>query len=162
MGSPRPRSDLSAAKVHEHHVRVRYSETDQMGVVHHSNYALYLEEARTTLLADLGCSYAALEREGIGLVVRRLELRFRAPARYDDPIVVRTRLTKIGAASVTFEYELVGADGATRIAEARTELACIDLARPERSPRLLPDRLRSLLEPLVDAVPHPDEGSSRS
>ena len=150
-----PRSELLAAKVHVHPICVRYGETDQMGVVHHSNYALYLEEARTAFMRDLGCSYAGLEREGIGLAVRRMELRFRAPARYDDEILVHTRVTKLGAASVLFEYELFRAERAEshspslRLAEARTELACIDLERLERPPRPRPESLRALLEPLL-------------
>jgi acyl-CoA thioester hydrolase len=146
------RSELLAAKEHVHRISVRYAETDQMGVVHHSNYALYLEEARTTFLRDLGCSYAVLEREGIGLAVRRMDFRFRAPARYDDEIVVHTRVKKLGAASVSFEYELERAEPSSlplRIAEASTELACIDLARAERPPRPLPDALRALLEPML-------------
>ncbi len=155
MPTPLPRPGEPLSKVHEHRIVVRYGETDQMGVVHHSNYALYLEEARTTLLGALGCSYAGLERDGIGLAVRRLEIRFRAPARYEEQILVRTRLAKLGAASVIFEYEIERESGDAavahplRLAEARTELACIDLGRAERPPRELPERLRALLEPLI-------------
>lgn len=146
-----PPVDPSAKKVHEHRLRVRYGETDQMGVVHHSNYALYLEEARTGFLSDMGWSYGELERQGIGLAVRKLELRFRMPARYEDVIVVRTRIVKVGAASIGFHYELELSrsdsrnDAPIRLAEARTELACIDLASRARGPRLLPEPLREAL-----------------
>src|SRR5580765_3234482 len=79
------RSPLDGARpVHEHRLRVRYAETDQMGVVHHANYLLYLEESRTRMMAELGCSYAELEQSGWALPVRRTELRFRAPAYYDE------------------------------------------------------------------------------
>jgi acyl-CoA thioester hydrolase len=71
-------------QIYEHLLRVRYGETDQMGVVHHANYLLYMEEARTAFMASVGCSYGGLERDGIGLPVRRTEVRYRASARYED------------------------------------------------------------------------------
>lgn len=126
-------------------LRVRYGETDQMGVVHHGNYALYVEESRTALMRDRGCSYAELERRGIGLPVRKLEARYRTPALYEDELTVSTTVGKLGAASVTFESEIVRpADGA-RIATVSVELACIDLANRSRGPIPLPEDLRGLL-----------------
>ena len=92
--------------VHEHRLSVRYAETDQMGVVHHASYLVYLEEARTAYMASLGASYGELERSGVGLAVRRAEVRYRAPARYEDELLVRTRVVRVGAASVTFDYEV--------------------------------------------------------
>jgi acyl-CoA thioester hydrolase len=130
---------------HEHRLQVRYGETDQMGVVHHANYLLYMEEGRTRLMADLGCSYAELERAGWGLPVRKTALRFRSPARYGDTLVVRTRVERVGGASLSFTYEIRGEDG-TRLAEGSTELACVELSTPERSPKMLPDELRALLQ----------------
>ncbi|MDZ4771802.1 MAG: thioesterase family protein [Planctomycetota bacterium] len=131
---------------HETRLRVRYGETDQMGVVHHANYLLYVEESRTNLMRERGCSYAELERRGIGLPVRKAELRYRVPALYEDEIVVRTSVGRIGAASVAFVSELIRASDGVRIADATVELACIDLARRERGPIPLPDDLRALLE----------------
>jgi acyl-CoA thioester hydrolase len=130
--------------VHEHRLRVRYGETDQMGVVHHANYALYLEEGRTRCMAERGCSYARLEESGIGLPVRRMELRFRAPARYDEELIVRTRVGRRGAASLTFESEVVRADDGVLLATGTIELACIDLKRRERGPIPLPPLVREL------------------
>jgi acyl-CoA thioester hydrolase len=130
---------------HEHRLRVRYGETDQMGVVYHANYLVYMEEGRTRLMESLGCSYAELERRGWALVVRKAALRFRAPARYDERLVVRTRLSGGRAASVEFAYEVRSEDG-TRLAEGTTELACVDLSRPGRPPCVLPDELRALVE----------------
>lgn len=138
--------DRMNTKLHEHHLRVRYGETDQMGVVHHANYLLYVEESRTRLMADRGCSYAELERAGWGLPVRRVELRFRAPAVYDDELVVRTRIGRVRAASVTFDSEIVRACDAEPIASASVELACIRLRTGERRPVALPDDLRARLE----------------
>jgi acyl-CoA thioester hydrolase len=133
--------------MHETRLRVRYGETDQMGVVHHANYALYVEEARTNLMRARGCSYAELERRGFGLPVRRLELRFRAPALYEEEIVVRTRVGKVGAASVTFESELYRAADEGHLASGMVELACVDLRSKDRKPVVMPDDLRALLQP---------------
>jgi acyl-CoA thioester hydrolase len=134
-------------------LRVRYGETDQMGVVHHANYALYVEESRTTWMRELGCSYAELERRGIGLPVRKLEVRYRAPALYEDELEVHTRVGKLGGASVRFDSEIVRpADGA-RIATASVELACVDLRDRARGPVLVPDDLRRVLERQVSAAP---------
>ena len=131
---------------HETRLRVRYGETDQMGVVHHANYALYVEESRTNLMRERGCSYAELERRGFGLPVRRMEMRFRSPALYEEELVVRTRIGRVGAASVTFESEIHRAADDERIASVTVELACVDLRAKVRKPIALPDDLRALLE----------------
>ena len=73
-----------------HRLKVRYGETDQMGVVHHANHLAYLEEARTEYMASLGVPYGAIEKAGVGLPVRRVDLRYRAPAFYEDDLVVHT------------------------------------------------------------------------
>lgn len=128
---------------HEHLLRVRYAETDQMGVVHHSNYLLYMEEARTALMNELGVSYAELERTGYGLPVRRAELRYRAPAVFDQELLVRTRPGRVRGASVSFEYEVCDRASGRLLAEGSTELACIRLDTPERAPCLLPPEIRA-------------------
>jgi acyl-CoA thioester hydrolase len=135
----------------EHRLRVRYAETDQMGVVYHANYLVYMDEARTMFLGRLGRDYAELERAGVGLAVRRAEVRYRAPARYGDELDVRVLVQRVGGASVTFAYELrrAAADSASEgrlLASGLTELACIDLTRPERPVRMLPADLRALLD----------------
>ena len=131
--------------VHEHRLRVRYAETDQMGVVHHANYLMYLEESRTRLMSDRGCSYADMERQGWGLPVRKLELRYRAPAHYDEELVVRTRVGRVGAASVTFVSDVVRAADGSLVASGSIELACVDLRAKERKLTELPEELRVLL-----------------
>lgn len=123
-------------------VRVRYGETDQMGVVHHAAYLHYLEDARTAWLRALGLPYSALEATGIGLPVRRAELRYRAPAKYEDELDVEVRLARLRGASATFVYKVTRVDG-TAIVDAEVELACIELASGR--PRLLPDELRERL-----------------
>jgi acyl-CoA thioester hydrolase len=129
---------------HEHRLRVRYGETDQMGVVHHANYLLYFEEGRTRMMADLGAPYADVEKQGWALPVRKVQMRFRQSARYDDELIVRTRVGRVGAASVEFLYDVVAASSGQVLASGSTELACIDLRTPERRVAMLPESLRRL------------------
>lgn len=132
---------------HETLLRVRYCETDQMGVVHHANYLAYVEEGRTEMMAAAGCSYGEVEKSGIGLPVRRVEMRFRASAHYEDLIRVYTRVVGLRAASVRFGYRIVRAEDELLLVTAETELACVDLRAPERKVVLLPPDLREVLEP---------------
>ncbi|MFN9215623.1 MAG: acyl-CoA thioesterase, partial [Gemmatimonadota bacterium] len=81
--------------VEESRLRVRYAETDQLGVVYHANYLGWCEVGRTVYIRRFGLSYAEMERRGLQLAVADAALRFLAPARYDDPVVVRTRLTAV-------------------------------------------------------------------
>ena len=133
---------------YRHGVKVRYGETDQMGVVHHANHLLYFEEARTEYMAHLGCSYRALEAGGVGLPVRRADLRYRNAAFYEDELEVHVSVGRVGAASVTFEYRLHRPADDARIADGTIELACVDLG--DRKPRMLPDELRGVLASETD------------
>lgn len=130
---------------HEHRLRVRYSETDQMGVAHHASYLVYFEEARTRMMASLGCSYAELERAGYGLPVRRVELRYRSSARYDEELVVLTRISELRPASIRFDYEIRRPGEEGLVATGWTELACVDLRSRERRILPLPEELRRRL-----------------
>ena len=111
-------------------VRVRYSECDPMGVAHHSVYALWFELGRTELLRACGVSYADLEKAGVFLAVTRLETRYRAPARYDDALVLQTDVTGGGRARIDHAYELrrAAADGSggDLLATATSTIACLD------------------------------------
>lgn len=109
---------------HELTVRVRYAETDGMGYLHHANHAVYFEMGRTELYRDAGGDYAAMERDGLFLVVVKLECRYLAPARFDDLLTVRTRIVRITPAKLEHEYELVR-DGKL-LARANSVLACVD------------------------------------
>lgn len=133
-------------RTHEHRLRVRYAETDQMGVVYHANYLVYMEEGRTRLMRELGAPYSEVERRGWALVVRRATVRYRGSARYDDELVVRTRLEHVGRASVTFGYEVLRDGEEAPLAEGSTELACVGLQGSSRRPAPLPAELRALLE----------------
>ena len=124
-------------------VRVRYSETDQMGVVYHSNYLIWCEIGRTEHLRTLGTDYASIERAGTRLAVAEASLRYHAPARYDDRIRIETVLSTVRSRVLTFEYLITNADTGERLVTARTAL--IVLNRDGR-PQALPPELRELLE----------------
>jgi len=123
-------------------LRVRYAETDQMGVVYHANYLVWCEIGRTDLIRRLGTSYADLEREGVGLAVIDASVRYHFAARYDDLIRVRTLITDVRSRTVTFDYTIENEAG-TRLASARTTLASIN-----RDGKLvaLPGEMRRLME----------------
>lgn len=87
-------------------LKVRYAETDQMGVVHHGNYAQYLELARIDWLSQLGISYKSMEENGIILPVFTLDLKFKKSAFFDDNLTVKTSLRKIPTAKIIFDYEI--------------------------------------------------------
>ncbi len=109
---------------HEIAIRVRYSETDAMGYLHHANYFNYFEMGRTELLRAQGGNYREMEQAGQFMVVVRLECRFRAPARYDDILKLRTTLTKSTPAKLTHEYQVFRDE--LLLAEANSTLACVD------------------------------------
>ncbi|HWV58710.1 MAG TPA: thioesterase family protein [Longimicrobiales bacterium] len=109
-------------------VRVRYSETDQMGFVYHAHYLVWCEIGRTDFMRELGVVYAEVERQGLRLVVGEAHVRFRAPARYDDLVRIDTRIERVQSRAVTFAYELfrIGDDGDVAVASAWTTLVAID------------------------------------
>ncbi len=123
-------------------IRVRYGETDQMGVVHHGNYALYIEMGRIEWLRKLGISYKKMEEEGIMLPVISMQLNFKKSARYDDVIKVKTELKKIPIATIEFDYEITNENDEI-ITTANTVLAFIDIKRnkPIRAPKYILDIL---------------------
>lgn len=96
---------------HEINIRVRYAETDKMGVVYHGNYAQYFEMGRVEWLRNLGLSYAFMEEKGIMLPVVNLTLNYKKPARYDDLLTVRTILKKQESVKIEFDYEIYNEKG---------------------------------------------------
>jgi acyl-CoA thioester hydrolase len=123
--------------------RVRYSETDQMGVVYHTNYLVWCEIGRTDFIRTSGVTYAELERRGVLLAVAEANIRYHAAARYDDLIRVDTTLAAVRSRAVTFDYVITNADTRERLASARTVLVSLD--RRGR-PATLPDDFRQQLE----------------
>ena len=86
--------------------RVRYGETDQMGVVYHANYLSFFEVARTELIRLRGVAYSALEEGGLRLMVTEAAMQYHSPGRYDDVLAITTRLAESGPARVRFDYEV--------------------------------------------------------
>jgi acyl-CoA thioester hydrolase len=128
--------------VHEIFVRIRYGETDQMGVVHHGNYALYLEMGRTEWLRVFGISYNDMEKSGIMLPVISMALNFKKSAYYDDVIKVKTQLKKTPSVKIEFEYEILN-EADEILVEASTILAFVNMKtkRPMKCPDYLLNKL---------------------
>ena len=123
-------------------LRVRYSETDQMGVVYHSNYLNYLELSRVEWLRDLGFSYAELEKNGVLLPVVHASLNYRSPARYDDLLRIESRVSEMGGSSIEFQSEIYNESGVLLV-EAVVRLVCIQSGTFK--PIAVPDYLRELI-----------------
>lgn len=128
-----------AIEAHEHRIRVRYAECDAMGYLHHANYLVYLEEARTAALRDQGIAYRDLESEGVFFVVARAESRFHRPIKYDDVVTIRTYIDRITRTRIDHRYEMCRDDHL--MCEATTTLACV--GRDGR-PIVMPDRIWSI------------------
>ncbi|MEM9592771.1 MAG: thioesterase family protein [Acidobacteriota bacterium] len=125
-------------------VEVRYAETDQMGVVHHSNYLVWFELARTRLCLESGFHYAAIETMGYYLVVTRTETRYLTGARYGDTVRVSCWLDKLGSRGQRFAYRVERGD--ELLAEGATEHVWVDRAsgKPCRIPQPLKEPFRRL------------------
>ena len=131
-------------KIDEIQIRVRYGETDQMGVVYHGNYALYLEAGRIEWLRKLGISYKSMEENGIMLPVVSMNINYKKSAGYDDVINVKTQLKNIPTAKIEFEYEITNENGEI-ITIANTTLVFIDMKTnlPVRAPQYILDLLEN-------------------
>ena len=105
-------------------IRVRYAETDRMGLLHHANYLVYFEQGRTELLRDRGKTYRDLEDQGYLLVLVKVEVRYRQPVRYDDLLTLRTTVTRVTPVRIEHRYEVVR-DGQL-LADGSSTLACVD------------------------------------
>jgi acyl-CoA thioester hydrolase len=107
--------------VNETRLRVRYAETDQMGVVYHSNHLIWFEVGRVELMRQMGFSYREMERDdGLFIAVVEAKCRYRAPVYYDDEVLVRTRLKAVRESVIAFSYELLRAGTGELLAEGET------------------------------------------
>ncbi|MEQ1912939.1 MAG: thioesterase family protein [Vicinamibacterales bacterium] len=122
-------------------VRVRYAETDRMGVVYHANYFVWFEVGRTDLLRNSGWTYREMESEGFTLPVIEAHCQFRQPARYDDELDIRARGTQLSPVRVRFDYQVVRASDELVLAEGHTVHASLD---HHGKPRRLPERVLDL------------------
>ncbi len=108
-------------------IRVRYAETDRMGLLHHANYLVYFEQARTELLRSSGVAYKELEDQGFFLVIAKVEIKYKSPAHYDDLLTIRTTVVRTTPVRLEHQY-LVFRENGTLVCEASTTLACVDRA----------------------------------
>lgn len=128
-------------------IRVRYAETDQMGVAHHASYLVWFEAGRTEFIRERGRSYAQVEQEGWMLVVVEAYCRYRRPARYDEVLVVRTHLRDLRRATLSFGYQVLRRADGEVLADGHTVHAAVDRAgRPRRIPLGIRRLLGSPLE----------------
>jgi acyl-CoA thioester hydrolase len=118
-------------------IRVRYAETDRMGLLHHANYLVYFEQGRTELLRERGLSYRDLEDQGFLLVLTKVDVHYRRPAKYDDLLTLRTTVVRTTMVRIDHKYE-VFCDGQL-LADGSSTLACVDR---QGRPQALPDFLQ--------------------
>lgn len=135
---------------HSIEIRVRYSETDAMGFLHHANFFIYFEMGRTELFRAQGGDYRRMEESGYFFVVAKLECSYKSPARYDDVLTLKTRIERLTPAKLEHAYELTR--GSTVIATGRSLLACLD--RKGEVQRISPEILYGTNAPEGSAPPH--------
>jgi acyl-CoA thioester hydrolase len=141
MNKARHEANLSNL-VAESRVKVRYAETDQMGVAYYANYFVWFEVGRSQYCNDCGFSYRDMEREtGLFLIVAEASCRYKNPARYEDDLIIRTRVTESARRTLRFSYEIERADGA-QVAIGETLHVLIN---GEGRPSSFPEKYLSLL-----------------
>ncbi len=136
--------------VAETRIRVRYAETDQMGVVYYSNYLIWMEIGRTDFCLESGFRYRDMEaNDGVAIAVADAECRYHAPARYDDEILIRTSLKRLRKRTMLFSYEITHAQTGKLLAEGSTKHIVVDKeqSRPTTIPRHHYERLRAAESP---------------
>lgn len=146
---------------HESEVRVRYAETDQMGVAHHSNYLIWFESARSDFCRARGFSYKEMEeKDNALLVVAETYCRYKSPAFYEDVLTVRTRVGEIRSRSLRFIYEIYRSSDITLIAEGETLHLVTD---ENKKVRILPEiyRAKLMAEPIPDVNAFPAHHAPR-
>ena len=119
---------------------VRYAETDQMGIVHHSNYAIWYEAGRTNFLKDVGISYSSIEEKGVLLPLYELNCKFISPAKYEDEIIVITNLKSLSRVRIIFSYQVIDAMNNKLIATGDTMHAWTDKTlKPVNAEKIIPE-----------------------
>ncbi|MEG9436879.1 acyl-CoA thioesterase [Edaphobacter sp. HDX4] len=125
----------------ESRVRVRYAETDQMGVVYHANYLVWFEVGRVDFIRSMGMDYRSMEREdGLGIAVVDVSARYKSPARYDDELKIETRLTAARGAVIKFAYRVIRVEDDVVLCEGETIHVVVDREMKKQS---LPEKYAS-------------------
>lgn len=133
---------------------VRFYETDQMGVVHHAAYITWFEEGRSAFTRAIGYPYARMEADGLSLAVAEVQARYHRPARYDDEVVVRTRLEALQSRGMTFSYEIRRASDEALLVAGMTRHISVD---HHNAVRRIPD---AIWEKLLAGIARLTEGQS--
>jgi len=130
--------------ISETSLRVRYAETDQMAYVYYGNYPQYFEVARVEALRSIGLSYKKIEDEGVMLPVLKLEVKYIAPAKYDDLLKIKTRIAEMPKTRITFEHEIYNEAG-NLLTLGKVELVFVNIksGKPCRAPHSLIASLES-------------------
>lgn len=127
---------------YEHLHRVYYNETDQMGRVYHSNYVIWMEEARTEWLRNIGLNYKKMEEEGFFLPVRDIEIKYLVGIEYDELVCIKISAEKVSRLKVQFKYEFFDEHGEVKFAESRSTNVFTDKeGRPNRIDKSLLERI---------------------
>lgn len=128
----------------------RYAETDQMGIVHHSNYLIWFEAGRTEFLKKVGISNSKIEAMGILLPLSHMDCSFKSPAKYEDEIIVKTRIRKMTCARVEFDYVVVNGGDGRLLAIGSTSHAWTDKSLKPLNIKKLQPELWGMLEEVID------------
>jgi len=139
---------------HETEIRVRYAETDKMGIVHHSNYLIWFEAGRSDFCRARGFSYNEMEKDNALMVVAETYCRYKSPAHYDEVLIIRTKLGEMRSRSLRFLYEVIRPSDETIIAEGETLHLVTD---ENKKVRILPESYKTMLmtdeQPDTNAFP---------
>jgi len=135
---------VSTCFPHVAQLRVRYADTDAMGVVYYANYFAFFEVGRVEYLRASGADYRTIEASGAVAAVTRADCRYRTPARFDDLLAISTRVTALGRATLRFEYQIHRQPDQALLAEGYTEHACLD--RQTLRPTRVPTSVRQAIE----------------
>jgi acyl-CoA thioester hydrolase len=147
MSAAMPSKTQYGKGMNETRIRVRYAETDQMGVVYHSNHFIWFEVGRVELLRQLGFSYKEMETvDNCFIAVVDARCRYKAPVHYDDEVVVRTFLKQVRERVIHFGYELLSPDGGRLLAEGETTHI---VANAQMQPRKLPEKYMKVFRAAV-------------
>lgn len=129
----------------------RYGETDQMGIIHHSNYPIWFEAGRTGFFKKIGIWYSKIEETGVLLPLTDLRCSFISPARYEDEIVIKTKPSKLSCVRLTFKYEVLNKDSGMLIAKGETSHAWTNRSlKPINIEKRMPELYEALVEAMKD------------
>ena len=127
---------------HETEIRVRYAETDKMGIVHHANYLIWFEAARSELCRSHGFSYREMEADGLLMLVAESYLRYKSPALYEDVLIVRTKVAEVRSRSIRFVYEVYRPEDDVLVTEGETMHLMTDI---DKKIRVIPEHYKVML-----------------